>query len=150
MGDRGAQLRRAVRLLRGHVSIIAASHIYETDPVGFTDQPRFWNLVLAIETELTAQALLERIIDIERVMGRERSFRNAPRNIDIDILLYDDVVLDEPGLIIPHPRMTQRAFVLKPLLELAPDLVDPRTGQHYRDLPLDRLEYAEPVQPFKE
>jgi 2-amino-4-hydroxy-6-hydroxymethyldihydropteridine diphosphokinase len=137
-------------MLRAQVAVVAASRIYESDPVGYTDQPRFWNLVLAIETELGAHALLERIIEIERALGRERSFRNAPRNIDIDILLYGDAVLAEPGLTIPHPRMTQRAFVLKPLLELAPELTDPATGQPYRDLALDQLEYAEPVQLFEE
>jgi 2-amino-4-hydroxy-6-hydroxymethyldihydropteridine diphosphokinase len=137
-------------MLRAQVAVVAASRIYESDPVGYTDQPRFWNLVLAIETELGAHALLERIIEIERALGRERSFRNAPRNIDIDILLYGDAVLAEPGLTIPHPRMTQRAFVLKPLLELAPELTDPATGQPYRDLAPDQLEYAEPVQLFEE
>ncbi len=151
MGDRGAQLRQAVRLLREQLAVTAVSRIYETDPVGYTDQPRFWNLVIAVETELSARALLAVIIGIEQAMGRARSFRNAPRNIDIDILLYDDVVVDEPGLTIPHPRMTERAFVLKPLLELDPKAADPISGQRYRDLLAAReFEYAEPVQVFEE
>jgi 7,8-dihydro-6-hydroxymethylpterin-pyrophosphokinase len=82
-------------------------------------------------------------------MGRQRSFRNAPRIIDLDILLYNDVVLDQPGLALPHPRMTERAFVLRPLVELAPDLCDPLTGARYRDV-LERgsFEHAEIVSTF--
>src|SRR5512134_1279276 len=103
-------------LLRRQMAVVAVSSIYESDPVGYTDQPRFWNIVVQVETDLSPRALLECLIGIEQEMGRERSFRNAPRNIDLDILLHDDVVMDEPGLNIPHPRIAQRAFVLKPLL----------------------------------
>lgn len=151
VGDRGANLRRAVRLLRRQVPVVAVSSIYESDPVGYTNQPRFWNMAVVVETELPARALLECLIGIEQEMGRERTFRNAPRNIDLDILLHDDVVIDEPGLNIPHPRIAQRAFVLKPLLELAPDLTDPVSKQHYRDiLHAGQFEYAELVAPFEE
>ncbi|HEY0673608.1 MAG TPA: 2-amino-4-hydroxy-6-hydroxymethyldihydropteridine diphosphokinase [Longimicrobiales bacterium] len=151
VGDRGANLRRAVMLLRRQMAVVAVSSIYESDPVGYTDQPRFWNMVVQVETDLSPRALLECLIGIEQEMGRERSFRNAPRNIDLDILLHDDVVMDEPGLNIPHPRIAQRAFVLKPLLELAPDLVDPASGQRYRDiLRAGQFAYAESVGPFEE
>jgi 2-amino-4-hydroxy-6-hydroxymethyldihydropteridine diphosphokinase len=112
----------------------ATSSIYETDPVGYADQPRFWNLVVRVTTRLSPEELLQQLLEVERRMGRERSFRNAPRVIDLDILLFDDVVLEAPGLSLPHPRMNERAFVLYPLVELAPDLTDPVTGEYYRDL----------------
>jgi 2-amino-4-hydroxy-6-hydroxymethyldihydropteridine diphosphokinase len=110
------------------------SGVYESDAVGFEDQPPFLNLVARLETELGPEALLERLRVVEAERGRERSFRNAPRTLDIDILLYDDVVLDVPGLTIPHPRMTGRSFVLAPLLELDPDLEEPGTGRRFADL----------------
>ena len=116
------------------VDVQALSSVYETEPVGYADQPAFWNMAVRICTGLSPQELLARLIGIEQGMGRQRSFRNAPRIIDLDILLYDDVVQDDPGLQLPHPRMTERAFVLRPLTELAPSLRDPRTGRFYREL----------------
>jgi 2-amino-4-hydroxy-6-hydroxymethyldihydropteridine diphosphokinase len=134
VGDRGRNLRAAIEHLAQILQIEAVSSIYETDPVGYADQPRFWNLVLRGQTELSPANLLHKLIDIEKRMGRERTFRNAPRIIDIDILLFGDAVLNEPGLELPHPRMTERAFVLAPLTEIAPDLADPLTGRLYRDM----------------
>lgn len=151
IGDRGRNLRQAVRALRDEVAVTGLSRIYESDPVGFADQPRFWNMVARVETPLPPRALLDRLVTIEQEMGRARTFRNAPRIIDLDILLFGDVIMDEPGLTIPHPRLAERAFVLKPLLELAPDLADPRTGTPYRDiLRHGEFEYAEPVESFEE
>lgn len=105
------------------------SGVYETAPEGYAAQPLFLNLVVQLETVLQPRALLERTREIERAAGRVRSFRNAPRTLDIDILLYDDVVRDVDGLILPHPRMAERIFVLAPLVELSPGIVDPRTGK---------------------
>jgi 2-amino-4-hydroxy-6-hydroxymethyldihydropteridine diphosphokinase len=146
VGDRRVNLRDALARLRQIVEVEALSSIYETDPVGYADQPRFWNMVARVSTQLSAQELLAALTGIEQAMGRLRSFRNAPRIIDLDILLYGDLVLNEPGLHLPHPRMTGRAFVLRPLAELAPALRDPQTGALYRDL-LERgkFERAEAV-----
>jgi 2-amino-4-hydroxy-6-hydroxymethyldihydropteridine diphosphokinase len=114
--------------------IEAASTIHETEPVGYSEQPKFLNMVARIRTDLPARELMRELLDIETAMGRERSFRNAPRVIDLDVLLYDDVVMADDLVHLPHPRMHERAFVLKPLLEIAPDVTDPRTGQRYADL----------------
>ncbi len=134
VGERRANLRTALDYLNQLVTITGVSSIYETDPVGYADQPRFWNIVAAAQTTLTPVDLLEQMIAIEKRMGRERTFRNAPRIIDIDILLYGAAVLNEPDLELPHPRMTERAFVLVPLVEIAPNLADPLTGKLYRDM----------------
>ena len=148
LGDRGANLGEALRRLRGFLSITAVSSVYESEPVGFTDQPEFWNLVVRAETELPAAQLMQELIAVEHAMGRERTFRNAPRVIDIDILLYDDVVTTAGDLQIPHPRMHQRAFVLKPLLEIAPEVVQPKTRLPYAAmLAAAQLERAEVVAP---
>lgn len=101
----------------------ARSSLYATTPVGYADQPDFINAVAAIETALAARALLDALLETERQRGRNRTFPNAPRTLDLDLLLYDGQVIDEPGLIVPHPRMHQRAFVLVPLAEIAPDAV---------------------------
>lgn len=144
VGDRRVNLRDAVARLRQIAEVEALSSIYESDPVGYADQPRFWNMVARVSTQLSAQELLAALTGIEQAMGRLRSFRNAPRIIDLDILLYGDLVLNEPGLHLPHPRMTGRAFVLRPLAELAPALRDPRTGALYRDL-LERGKFERAV-----
>lgn len=109
------------------------SGVYETPPEGYAAQPAFLNLVVHLETVLEPRALLGRTREIERDTGRVRSFRNAPRTLDIDILLYGDIVRDMEGLVLPHPRMTRRVFVLAPLVELAPALLDPGTGKPYAE-----------------
>lgn len=134
VGDRAGNLTRAISLLRAAVTVDAVSSIYETEPVGHADQPMFWNMAARILTSHSPEELLAVLLDIETRMGRQRTFRNAPRIIDLDILLFDDVVLNAPGLQLPHPRMHERAFVLVPLLELAPDLRDPVTGVSYREV----------------
>jgi len=108
--------------------LIAQSSLYRSAPVGYLDQPDFMNAVAKIETALTPQALLQALLQIEHLHGRERTFRNAPRTLDMDVLLYDNVQLHEQGLTIPHPQMHLRAFVLQPLLEIEPDCDIPAVG----------------------
>lgn len=122
-GDRLANLRSAVDLLQAgeHVRVLRSSRVYETDPVGGPPQPDFLNAVIEVETELEARELLDRCLGVERSLGRERVERWGPRTIDLDLLTYDGAEMDEPDLIVPHPRMHERAFVLVPLLELDAD-----------------------------
>ena len=128
LGDRERHLRvalEALRALRG-VSEVVASRVYETDPVGPGEQGPYLNAVARVSTDLSPRDLLDRLLAIERSVGRERGpVRNAPRTLDLDLLLYGEREIDEPGLVVPHPRMAQRAFVLEPLCDLAPDLVIP-------------------------
>ncbi len=107
--------------------IVARSSIYETDPVGYAAQPRFVNAVVALQTPLFGEELLQRLLEIEREFGRDRQRtpRNGPRTLDLDLLLVDDVVLNVPQLTLPHPEMVRRRFVLAPLAEIAPDLIHP-------------------------
>ena len=109
-------------------SVLANSAFYRSAPIGYLDQPDFINAVIKIQTGLAPQELLSALLGIERQHGRERTFSNAPRTLDLDVLLYDDLKVDEPGLRIPHPHMHRRAFVLRPLLEIAPDCVIPSVG----------------------
>jgi 2-amino-4-hydroxy-6-hydroxymethyldihydropteridine diphosphokinase len=128
LGDREAALRGALDLLGEDV--VAVSSFRETDPVGYLDQPPFLNAVAALETELGPRALLERLLEVERKLGRTRDGpRFGPRTIDLDLLLYGDRVIVEPGLVVPHPRMAERRFVLEPLAELDPDLAVPGQGR---------------------
>ncbi|MDQ4029733.1 MAG: 2-amino-4-hydroxy-6-hydroxymethyldihydropteridine diphosphokinase [Actinomycetota bacterium] len=126
LGDRESTIRRAVELLP---DVAAVSTLRETDPVGYLDQPSFLNGVAALETELPPRELLERLLDVERALGRTREGpRFGPRTIDLDLLLYGETEIDEPGLTLPHPRMHERRFVLEPLAELDPALVIPGRG----------------------
>jgi 2-amino-4-hydroxy-6-hydroxymethyldihydropteridine diphosphokinase len=120
MGERDASLLDAVHRLHRHpnISVTALSSIYETDPVGFTDQPVFLNMACRLETSLASGALLDQVLHIERALGRERLIRWGPRTIDIDVLLYDNESIATPTLTVPHPRIMERAFVLVPLLEV--------------------------------
>lgn len=106
----------------------ARSSLYRTAPVGYADQPDFINAVAAIETSLAPRALLDALLALELARGRARKFVNAPRTLDLDVLLYGDRQITEPGLSVPHPRMHERAFVLVPLAEIAPDCVVPGRG----------------------
>jgi 2-amino-4-hydroxy-6-hydroxymethyldihydropteridine diphosphokinase len=126
LGDRRGYLTAAEARLARIGQIVAQSKIYETDPVGYISQPQFLNQVVKLETICGPRELLNETRSIENALGRTRSFPFAPRTIDIDIILYEDLIIDEPGLIIPHPRMHERRFVLTPLLELTPHLVHPR------------------------
>jgi 2-amino-4-hydroxy-6-hydroxymethyldihydropteridine diphosphokinase len=130
--DPRAQIDRALELLAEEdgVEVVAVSTLRETDPVGYEDQPRFLNGAAELRTTLGARELLERLLEIERRMGRVRGEgpRFGPRTIDLDLLLYGDEVIDEPGLEIPHPRLHERAFALEPLAELDPALEIPGRG----------------------
>jgi 2-amino-4-hydroxy-6-hydroxymethyldihydropteridine diphosphokinase len=131
IGDRGEMLDRAVALLAASpgIELIKVSTVRETDPVDFTEQPRFLNAAAAVETELGARALLERLLGIESALGRTRDGpRFGPRTIDLDLLLYGQERVDEPGLTVPHPRLQERRFALEPLAELDPALVVPGRG----------------------
>ena len=132
LDDRRATIERALRLLGEvpGVDVLAVSALHETDPVGFENQPRFLNGAVAVETALTARELLGVLLDVERRLGRTRDGpRFGPRTIDLDLLLYGEAVLDEPGLTVPHPRLHERRFALEPLAELAPGLVVPGRGR---------------------
>lgn len=124
MGDRFEMLKQAVQLLNQHpqVKVQSISSLYETDPVGFTDQDPFLNMVVQVQTELTALELLDVCQEIEQKLHRKRLVRWGPRTIDLDILLYNQDNMKTERLIIPHPRMHERNFVLIPLLEIAPSL----------------------------
>ena len=132
LGDREQTLLAAVAALRAEpgVELVAVSGLIETEPVGFLDQPRFVNGVAVLETTLFARALLEVLLDVERRFGRSRDGVPAqgPRTLDLDLLLYGDEEIDEPGLRVPHPRLHERAFVLEPLTEVAPGLEIPGLG----------------------
>jgi 2-amino-4-hydroxy-6-hydroxymethyldihydropteridine diphosphokinase len=131
LGDRERTLARALELLAAEpgVRIVAVSALRETDPWGLADQPRFLNGAAALETEVGPRQLLERLLAVERRLGRTRDGqRYGPRTIDLDLLVYGDAQLDEPGLTIPHPRLGERRFVLEPLAELDPQLEIPGRG----------------------
>jgi 2-amino-4-hydroxy-6-hydroxymethyldihydropteridine diphosphokinase len=134
VGAREAHLRDAQVRLEAIGRVIAASSFYETEPVEFIQQPWFLNCVLAIETEKTPQQLMAAILSIEEEMGRRRLQKKGPRSIDIDILLFDDVVMESKELTVPHPAMDQRRFVLEPLAEIAPEMVHPVFKKTIREL----------------
>ena len=134
LGDRKLNLAQAVELISRHVEVQQLSSIYETEPVGYSEQPLFLNAVLRIATQLSPRRLLKLVKEIEAASGRIPSFPNAPRPLDIDILFYGNKVVSSPKLTIPHPRLTERAFVLVPLAELAPEMLHPESGKTVREL----------------
>jgi 2-amino-4-hydroxy-6-hydroxymethyldihydropteridine diphosphokinase len=129
IGDRAANLREAIRLLQEAGTVRKISRFYETQPVEVPDQPWFLNCVLELETGKAPRELLQFVLEAEQKMGRLRMRDKGPRTIDIDILLFDERIIDEPGLKVPHPAMSQRRFVLEPLAEIAPHARHPVTGQ---------------------
>jgi GTP cyclohydrolase-4 len=134
LGDRRGHLSAALQRLREIVDIQTISSVYETEPIGYLDQPRFLNMVCRGKTSLLPQALLQAVKSIEIAVGRQPTFRNGPRAIDIDILLYDTLILEQENLTLPHPRMTERAFVLVPFAEIAPEVIEPISGRTIQDL----------------
>jgi 2-amino-4-hydroxy-6-hydroxymethyldihydropteridine diphosphokinase len=135
LGDREGYLRSAIAALQPSIHQMRVSSFHDTAPVGVGDQPVFLNAAAVGDTALSARALLETLLGIERDLGRERPFPGAPRTLDLDLILYDDAIIDEaPSLIVPHPRFRERRFVLEPLCELAPDWRDPVTGRTIEEL----------------
>ena len=134
LGDRAASLRAAIAQLDAAGRLVAVSSFYETQPVDVPDQPWFLNCVAAIETEKTPRALLQLALQDEAEMGRLRMRDKGARNIDIDVVLFGDRVVNEPGLKIPHPAMQRRRFVLEPLVEIAPEARQPELGKTVREL----------------
>ena len=134
LGDRESMLRQGVAAIDQHLRDLRVSSFHETDPVGVGSQPRFLNAAATGSTALSAHELLHVLLDIERRFGRERPFPSAPRTLDLDLILYGDLMADEPGLVVPHPRFRERAFVLEPLVEIAADWTDPVTGRTMAEL----------------
>ena len=134
LGDRQENLRQAVTALSPQLDVKAKSQIYETDPWGYEDQPKFLNMAVKGLTYLEPEPLLKHLKRLEIALGRQVTFPNGPRSIDIDILFFDDLVLNTPILSLPHPRLHERGFVLLPMMDLAPDLVHPVLKKSIRDL----------------
>jgi 2-amino-4-hydroxy-6-hydroxymethyldihydropteridine diphosphokinase len=136
LGEPARQIKEAVARLRENKKLryLKASSFYLTEPVGPVSQPPFVNAVAEWATELSPGDVLEILLGVEQEMGRERSLRWGPRAIDLDLLLFSDRIVDVPGLDVPHPRMHERRFILEPLAEVAPEAVDPRTGQSAAEL----------------
>jgi 2-amino-4-hydroxy-6-hydroxymethyldihydropteridine diphosphokinase len=131
LGPREETLRRAVDLLSGagHVDVVAVSELRETEPVGVVDQPPFLNGAVELETTLSPRELLDLLLEIERALGRVRNERWGPRLVDLDLLVYGDAVIGEPGLRVPHPRLGERRFALEPLADLDRELEIPGLGR---------------------
>ena len=135
LGDREATLSSAAAALRGILTDLTLSSAHETAYVGAGGpQPAYLNAAAVGETALGARALLEALLEIERQFGRERPYPDAPRTLDLDLILYGMEMIDEPGLVVPHPRYRQRRFVLEPLAEIAADWIDPLTGRTVEEL----------------
>lgn len=134
LGNREERLHQAISKLATLGDVTRVSSFYETEPVEKTDQPWFINCVVELKTEHETKRLMDEILEIEKTMGRTRSHDKGPRNIDIDILLAGDAVITKPGLVIPHPAMQKRRFILEPLFEIAPELYHPVLKRTIREL----------------
>lgn len=147
LDDPATQVSRAIDELAGlpRSALVARSSLWRSAPVGYANQPEYVNAVARLDTELPAEALLESLQEIELAHGRSRSFANAPRTLDLDLLLYGDRVIGTPQLTVPHPRMHERAFVLRPLAEIEPEATIPGIGsakdclRAVRDQPCERI-----------
>ena len=136
LGDRGAHLNLALSFLclAPEVHVIALSRVYQTAPMYKLDQPAFWNACVEVQTSLGAQALLERLLAVETLCGRVREEANGPRTVDLDILFFGQQQIDRPGLSVPHPKLSERDFVLVPMMDLSPQWVDARTEKSIEQL----------------
>lgn len=139
LGNRFLNIKEAIFSLAEKMGILEISSIEETEPVGFLNQPKFLNSVLKAQTELTLREVFSLAKDIEKSMGRISNFKDGPRIIDIDILFYNDEVIDEPDLKIPHPRLQERGFVLKPLAEISPEFKHPVLNKTIRELLIEAV-----------
>jgi 2-amino-4-hydroxy-6-hydroxymethyldihydropteridine diphosphokinase len=128
-GNRAGNLNEAVRRVGALGRVVAVSSFFDTEPVGYLDQPRFLNGALLLETSLSAEELMRALLAIETAMGRVRVIDKGPRVIDLDLLLMGDAVIETDGLVLPHPGLGERRFVLEPLAEIAAGMVDPRSGR---------------------
>jgi len=151
LGNKSRNLERAIEAMPPYVEALLVSSIYETAPWGYTDQPAFLNQIVKAGTDLTPHQLLAEVKWIESKLDRQPTFRYGPRSIDVDILLYDELVLTTEKLTIPHPRLAERAFALVPLAEIAPDLVHPVLKKTIKELlsSIDRSD-VRPVSPYLE
>ncbi|MBP7735262.1 MAG: 2-amino-4-hydroxy-6-hydroxymethyldihydropteridine diphosphokinase [Spirochaetes bacterium] len=136
LGDREKNLKDAINALvsRPSMKLLKQSSILQTEPVDYLDQPLFLNMIIVVETDLTPHELLKTTGTIELEMGRQKTIPKGPRTIDLDILLYDDIILKTAELTIPHPEIKNRQFIMRHLVELDPVLADPATKQRYRDI----------------
>lgn len=134
LGDRSAHLDVAAAHLAEFLNQLTVSRWYDTAPVGVVAQPRFLNGAAVGETALSPRETLDRLLAIERARGRERPFAGAPRTLDLDLVLFGDQIVEERGLTVPHPRFRERRFVLEPLNDIAPAMIDPVTGRTIADL----------------
>jgi 2-amino-4-hydroxy-6-hydroxymethyldihydropteridine diphosphokinase len=134
LGDRLANLKQAIDSLTPQMEVKAKSSVYETPPWGYEDQPKFLNQVVKAKTYLDPEPLLKHLKRLEVALGRQTSFPNGPRLIDMDILFYDELILNTSSLVIPHPRLQERGFVLLPLMELSPDLIHPLSKKSIREM----------------
>ena len=134
LGNRLANLKEAIAALPPQMEVKAKSSVYETPPWGYEDQSKFLNQVIKAKTYLEPEPLLKHLKRLEIALGRQESFPNGPRLIDMDILFYDDLVMEKPSLVLPHPRLHERGFVLLPLLEIAPNLVHPVHKKSVREM----------------
>jgi len=134
LGNRAANLKEAISSLPPQITVKKRSNVYETPPWGYTEQDNFLNQVIMATTYLEPEPLLKHIKRLEVALGRKTTFRYGPRLIDIDILFYDDLVLDTPSLVIPHPHLHERGFVLLPMMDIAPDLMHPVQKKSIREL----------------
>ncbi|MDA1337227.1 MAG: 2-amino-4-hydroxy-6-hydroxymethyldihydropteridine diphosphokinase [bacterium] len=146
--DRERYLKEAARELEKQSKVLAFSSLYETEPVGYANQDWFLNAVVQIETKLTLQELLSFVLEIEQKLKRVRTIENGPRTIDLDILFYEDEILAKENLVVPHPRLHERAFVLVPLCEIAPQLTHPVVKKSVSNI-LEDLPQKEEVRLYK-
>ena len=150
LADPVAQVRAAFEALRSvpETRLVQASSLYRTAPLGIHGQPDFINAVALLETDLAAEALLDQLFAIEAAFGRRRDFHHAPRTLDLDLLLFDDAIIDSPKLRVPHPRMHLRAFVMQPLAEIAPDCRIPGRGSVAAWLPAVKTQRIERLESY--
>ncbi|MCA1057289.1 2-amino-4-hydroxy-6-hydroxymethyldihydropteridine diphosphokinase [Rossellomorea aquimaris] len=151
MGEREVYLEKAINILHSHgkIEVLRKSSMYETDPVGFTEQGKFLNMVIEVRTALRPETLLQQCLQVECDLGRIREFKWGPRIIDLDVLLYNNEKVETENLLIPHPRMEKRAFVLIPLLELEPSIGHPVLGTPFSRF-LDEIPDKEGVRLWKQ